>query len=125
MTMKNLIAALTLGLSLALTGTAFAHTAKPKHGGVVREAGDLSFELVAKDDSVTIYVDDHGKPLATTGMAGKLTILNGKQTSEAALAPVGENRLEAKGVKVEKGARAVAVLTTPQKKTLTVRFNLK
>jgi hypothetical protein len=123
--MKMLAASLVIGLSLSLSGAAFAHTAKPKHGGVVREAGDLSFELVARGDGVTIYVDDHGKPLATDGMAGKLTVLNGKQTSEAQLAPAGENRLEAKNVKVEKGARAVAVLTTPQKKTVTVRFNLR
>lgn len=122
---RNVIASAALGLALAVSGAALAHTAKPKHGGVVREAGDLSFELVAKGDGVTIYVDDHGKPLATAGMAGKLTVLNGKETSEAQLTPAGDNRLEAKGVKVEKGARAVAVLTTPQKKTLTVRFTVR
>lgn len=122
---KTFIASLALGLSLAVTGTALAHTAAPKHDGVVREAGDLSFELVAKGDRVTIYVDDHGKPLSTAGMQGKLTVLNGKETAEATLAAAGDNRLEAKGVKIEKGARAVAVLTTPQKKTVTVRFTVK
>ena len=123
--LKKLFVSLVVVLSFAVTGVASAHTANPKHGGVVREAGDLSFELVAKGDTATIYIDDHGKPLATQGMAGKLTVLNGKEKTEADLTPAGENRLEAKGVKVEKGARAVAVLTTPQKKTLTVRFAVK
>ena len=123
--LKKLVVSLVLGAAFAVSGTAGAHTAKPKHGGVVREAGDISFELVAKGDAAIIYVEDHGKPLATTGMAGRLMVLNGKETSEAELAPAGENRLEAKGVKVAKGARAVAVLTTPQKRTLTVRFTVK
>jgi hypothetical protein len=123
--LKKFFVSLVLGTTLAVTGAALAHTAKPKHGGVVREAGDLSFELVAKGDAVTLYVDDHGKPLATEGMSGRLTVLSGKEKSEAELKPAGENRLEAKGVTVEKGARAVAVLTTAQKKALTVRFLVK
>lgn len=123
--LRNLAVALLTGLSLLMTSASFAHSGKPKHGGVVREAGDLSFELVPKGDVVVLHVEDHGKPLPTSGMTGKLTVLNGKDTSEAELAPAGENRLEAKGVKVEKGSRAVAVVTTAQKKTVTVRFSVK
>lgn len=123
--LKKTFTSLILAVSLAVTGSVLGHTAKPKHGGVIREAGDLSFELVAKEGVATIYVDDHGKPFPTQGMAGKLTVLNGKDKSEAELAPAGDNRLEAKGVKLEKGARAVAVLSTPTKKTVTVRFLVK
>jgi hypothetical protein len=119
--LRKLLVLLVFGLA---AGTAAAHGTPPQHGGVVREAGDLSFELVAKGDSATLYVLDHGKPLATAGMSGKLTVLNGKDKTEADLAPAGDNRLDAK-VRIDKGARAVAVLTTAQKKTLTLRFTVK
>lgn len=43
----------------------------PLHGGVVVEAADTDFELVAKPDLITIYVRDHGKPAGTHGGSGK------------------------------------------------------
>jgi hypothetical protein len=119
--LRKLLVFLVFGLA---AGVAAAHGTPPQHGGVVREASDLSFELVAKGDAATLYVHDHGKPLATAGMSGRLTVLNGKEKAEADLAPAGDNRLEARA-KIEKGARVVAVLTTAQKKTLTVRFTVK
>lgn len=111
--------------ALMLSNSAIAHTDKPKHGGIVQAASDLSFELVTKGDVATIYVEDHGKPYATAGMSGKLTVLNGTEKSEAELKPVGDNRLEAQGVKLVKGFKAVASLTTPKKKTVSVRFAVK
>ena len=114
-----------LGAAALTFNTASAHTDKPKHGGVVQAASDLSFELVAKGDVATIYVEDHGKPFATAGMSGKLTVLNGTEKSEAELKPAGDNRLEAQGVKLVKGSKAVASLSTPKKKTVNVRFALK
>ena len=111
-----------LGASALSFNTASAHTDKPKHGGVVQAASDLSFELVSKGDAATIYVEDHGKPFATAGMSGKLTVLNGTEKSEAELKPAGDNRLEAQGVKLVTGSKAVASLTTPKKKTVSVRL---
>lgn len=105
---------------------AHAHEAgKPKHGGVVQSASDLAFELVRQPDGAVLYVEDHGKPLPTQGMSGKLTVLNGKDKTEAELKPAGDNRLEAKGVQLGAGAKAVAALTTPSKKAVTVRFTLR
>lgn len=124
--MKNLFSALILGVSLVAAGGVLAHGgADPKHGGVVKSASDLSFELVKQADGAVVYVEDHGKPLATQGMSGKLTVLNGSQKTEAELKPVGDNKLEARGVTLASGARAVAALTTPSKKTITVRFTVK
>ena len=114
-----------LGLAAATFDAALAHTDKPKHGGVVQAASDLSFELVPRGDTATIYVEDHGKPFATAGMTGKLTVLNGSEKSEAELKPAGDNRLEAQGVKLAKGAKAVATVTTAKKKTVSVRFALR
>jgi hypothetical protein len=105
---------------------ASAHEAgKPKHGGVVQSASDLAFELVGQPEGAVLYVEDHGKPLSTQGMGGKLTVLNGKDKTEADLHPAGDNRLEAKGVRLGAGAKAVAAVTTPSRKAVTVRFAVK
>jgi len=122
---KNVFAALVLGLSAVSFNAALAHGgAAPKHGGVIATASDLSFELVARDGGAVIYVEDHGKPMVPTGLKGKLTVLQGDQKSEAELVPAGD-KLEAKGIKLASGAKAVASLTTSAAKAITVRFTVK
>ncbi len=124
--MKNtLLAAVVLGLSTLSLEPALAHgDNKPRHGGVVATASDLHFELVATPTGAFIYIDDHGKPMAPTGMGGKLTVLNGSEKSEAPLVVAGD-KLEARGVRLAPGAKVVAALATPAKKAITVRFTLK
>ncbi|MEJ7806847.1 MAG: hypothetical protein WKG03_13120 [Telluria sp.] len=123
--MKKLIAL--IAVSLAFSGPALAHGgAKAKHGGVVRSAGDLSFELVGKDGKAIIYVDDHGAALPTTGASGTLTVLSGGKKSEAVLMPMGTNTLTSKtGVTLVRGAKAVASITLPGKEAISVRFSYK
>ena len=121
---KTLSAAL-LGLAALGFNAALAHGGgTPKHGGVVQTASDLSFELVGTPTGAVIYVEDHGKPMATAGLKGKLTVLNGGQKSEADLVPSGD-KLEAKGIQLASGAKAVASLTTSAAKAITVRFTVK
>ena len=123
--MKKLLTVVVLSLSALSFTVAMAHGgAKAKHGGVVATASDLGFELVGTPDGAVIYVEDHGKPMAPAGMAGKLTVLNGSEKSEAPLAVAGD-KLEAKGVKLAAGAKVVAALTSPAKKSITVRFTVK
>jgi hypothetical protein len=123
--MKKLFTATVLVLSTLGFHAAQAHSGgEPKHGGVVQAASELSFELVGTPEGAVIYVEDHGKPMATTGMSGKLTVLQGDQKSEAPLTAAGD-KLEAKGVKLEKGARVVAALTTARQKAITVRFTVR
>lgn len=115
-------------LCLASAGTlAFAHgDTVPKHGGVVQVANEISFELVAGlDSSVMLYLEDHSQALDTVGFSGKLSVLNkdGVKTS-APLTPAGANALVAKGLTLGTGAKAVAVITTPQNLTLALRFTL-
>jgi hypothetical protein len=120
-------------LALALSSSAHAagdhqhgHDHKPLHGGVVVEANDIDFELVATSDALTLYVRDHGKPAATQGASAKLMLLNGTEKSEAVLTPAGENKLEAKGsFKVASGTKAVATVTLAGKKPVSVRFAIK
>ncbi len=42
-------------------GTAHAHGDAPaKHGGIIKVANDITFELVVKQDVAELYLDDHG-----------------------------------------------------------------
>jgi hypothetical protein len=124
--MKKFFAVAALAAGVILSGSALAHGAKPKHGGVVQSAGDLAFELVAKDGGATIYVDDHGKDLPTVGATGTLTVLKGTEKTEVALESGGGNTLVAKGnAKLEPGSKAVATVTFADKKTVSVRFSVK
>lgn len=123
--MKKLMTVVVLGLSVLSFNAAFAHGgASAKHGGVVATASDLSFELVAEGGNAVIYVEDHGMPMAPTSLKGKLTVLNGAEKSEAELVVAGD-KLEAKGIKLVKGAKVVAALVTPAAKAITVRFSVK
>ena len=125
MMMKKLLSFVLLGQSALSFNAALAHGgAKPMHGGVVQTASELSFELVATADGTVIYVEDHGKPMAPAGLKGKLTVLNGAEKSEAALVAAGD-RLEARGVKLARGAKVVAALVTPAAKAITVRFTVR
>ncbi len=119
-----------LCLSLALVGTsAWAHgDAKPQHGGIVQVVNDLQFELVpaaAAGGPVALYISDHGKPVDASKLGGKLTVLQGMQTSEAPLKPAGALRLEATGLTLAPKAKVVATVTGGPAGVATVRFSVK
>jgi hypothetical protein len=118
-----LAAALAVG---AFSGAAVAkddHTAK--HGGIFVETKALDFEIVAKPDTIQVYVADHGKPVKLEGAKGKVTLLNGSEKTEVDLAPAGD-KLEAKGsFKVAKGTKGIALVTLAGKPAATARFEVK
>jgi hypothetical protein len=124
--MKKLMALVAVAVITSLSTNSFAHGDKPKHGGIVQSASDLSFELVNKDGKTTIYVEDHGKTKSTAGVSGKLTVLNAGEKSELALEPSGDNALSTKGeAKLVKGSKAIASITFADKKTVNVRFAIR
>ena len=123
--MKQLWTVVLMGLGALSFNVAMAHGgAQARHGGVVAMASDLGFELVGTPEGAAIYIEDHGKPMKPTGMKGKLTVLNGAEKTEADLVAAGD-KLEAKGLKLAKGAKVVAALVTPAAKAITVRFTVK
>ncbi len=123
--LKSMRVSVLVGAALLASGAVQAHgDAVAKRGGVVQVASDLSFELVARPDGAAIYIEDHGKPFAPAGITGRLTVLNGNERSEAPLVVAGD-RLEARGIRLGQGARAVAALTTADRKAITVRFTIK
>ena len=98
---------------------------KPQHGGVVVEtkAGDM--ELVAKPDKIVLHVSDHGKPMKITSGAGKVTVFNGNEKTEAPLTLAGDT-LEAKGTfKVVPGTKVLADVSLNGKPAVAARFTLK
>jgi hypothetical protein len=129
--MKHLstLASVVLAIGIGVSSPLFAggvHDHKPKHGGIVAEGKAFDAELVAKPDLIVLHVSDHGKPMASKGMKAKLTMLNGREKSEAELQPVGDNKLEAKGkFTIAKGTKIVAVITPEGKSTSTFRFEVK
>lgn len=124
-TFPKSFAALATALTLATPLAALAHgDAVPLYGGVVQVASDIHFELVPQAAGATLYVVDHGKPADAASMTGRLVVLNGTRKSEGALKPAGGNRLEAAGVVVEKGAKAIATVNRPGAAPLTVRFSM-
>ncbi len=120
-------------LALTLAGTAFAagdkhdhaHEHKPMHGGVVAEAKDMDYELVAKPAAIQLHLRDHGKPADVSKASAKLTLLTGTEKQEVELKPAGD-KLEATGsFKVGPGTKAVAVVTMSGKPAGAVRFTIK
>ena len=122
--MKRLLMASLLGLAVLGFNAAAHGPNKAEHGGVVQAAGDLSFELVSQGDRAALHVIDHDKPADVSKMTGKLTVLDGAEKTEAELKPATGNKLEA-AARLPAGAKAVATVTAPNGKTVTVRFAMK
>ena len=123
--MKRLFPVLLATAALA-AATAWAHgDEKARHGGLVQMAGEVKFELVARGDSAEVYLDDHGETIPTAKLSGKLTVLSGASKSEARLEPVGNDKLVAKGVKLTKGDKVIALVTLADKSTSSARFVIK
>ena len=116
---------LVLALAVMTGEQALAHgEARARHGGTAVMASDLGFELVGIPGGVALYIEDHGKPLPATGFRGKMVLLSGNEKSEAELVATAD-RLEARGLRLGPGVKAVATLTTAERKVITVRFSLR
>jgi len=117
LTVAATLIALTLPFSHA---HAHAEHGQPQFGGVVAEAGEAQFEIVGKDGKITVHVSDHGKPVATAGASGKLSILAGAEKNDVELKPAGDNRLVGQGAYVA-GAKLLLQVQLPGKKPLQAR----
>lgn len=91
--MRKAFVSVAIAVSTALCmGSVSSHgVPTPKHGGLVDIGGEISFEMVTQGRTIKIFVEDHGKPLATKGASGELLL--GSETGKrlAALKDSGEN----------------------------------
>ena len=86
---------------------------------------DVNYELVAKPDTITLYVNDHGQPVDTREASATLTLLSASDKTEVKLAPASENKLQAKGAfKMQPGTK-VAGSVKVEGKAQNVKFTLK
>jgi hypothetical protein len=122
--MKSMMVIATLLIRFTgLVQAGAGHELKPMHGGIIVEAKDIDVELVAKADSLSLYLTDHGKPIPIDGGTAKLTVLIGSEKKDFELLPNG-GKLEVKGnFAIPKGAKAIAVIKI-KSKVITARFNL-
>ena len=98
----------------------------PEHGGVVREMHGVTYELVARPDSLTLHISDHSKKIATEGAKAEAVIYANNGKTPVTLAPAGDNRMQAKGnFKVGIGVRSVVTVTLAGKSPVKLAFNLK
>lgn len=118
-----LLASLMAACSISATAGKDDHA--PRFGGVVVESKVGDLEIIAKPESIHIYISDHGKAVKLDGAKAKVTLLNGSEKTEADLVPVGD-KLEAKGAyKVAKGTKGIAVVSLVGKSPVTARFDIK
>ena len=127
MRLQAVLAATLMGFSPA----AFAICAMDDHrkeaieGGVVVEVEDADYELVARPDTLQLFVRGHRNQIDLLGLHARVALIRGKSKQVVVLRPVFD-RLEATGsFQVGPGTKAVAVVTRPAKPSTTVRFTLK
>lgn len=116
-------------LLLALSAHAqHKHNHKPKHGGMVREANGLVFELkVAKGEIVVWVTDEADQPVPTTGSTAKVTLIpDATLRAEVPLEAAGDNRFRAAGdFAIKPGSGALLDVTVGGKPAAKLRYVLK
>ena len=121
--MSKFIATLLLAASVSIYGgSVLAHSehGQAQHGGIVAEAGEAQFEIVAQNNRLTVFVTNHGVPVVTAGASGKLTILAGNSKRELELKPDGENRMTGSG-SLQVSEKLLVTIQLPGKKPLQAR----
>lgn len=120
-----------MGLAILLPVTSFAgaghrHGAKPAQGGVMAQAMDIDYELVAREASLSLFAYDHGKPLALSGGKAVATVHGRNEKTRVELKPAGEQKLVAEGrFATGLGVRVAVELELPGKPPATLNFRLK
>jgi hypothetical protein len=123
-----------LALSFLLAATVAApalaqhkHDHKPKHGGVIREAGGFVYELVAKPTEIVVHVTDEAdRPVPVRGSTAKVTLIDSGTRLEVPLAPGADNRHAATGTfPVKPGMSALLDVAVGGKPVAKLRYILK
>lgn len=117
--------ALASALLLAMAAQAHEGDGKPQYGGIIAESAAFQAEMVIKQNTVTIYLTDHGKVLSSKGATGKLTVLSAGKTQSVTLSPAANNQLQATLAEPIKSGKFVAQISLLGKPAAAVRFEVK
>ena len=119
--MKRLSTLLTMVAALVMSTASYAHPDHDDAPPVVYKV-----DLVKRDKGALFQVTLDGEKVATAKASGKLILVKGKDRSEVALRPTGENGMETeKPVKLVKGTSARALITLQDKNMATTEFVVK
>jgi hypothetical protein len=107
-----------------------AHEAVGQHGGRVADAGRFHVELVAKGETVDVFVSDDGqKPVPVAGFKGTAILVVGGKPARVPLAPADGNRLTGNRLTgkaatgLGESPKGAVQLTTPDGATASGTFN--
>jgi hypothetical protein len=116
---------LILAAGLLATSAVRAHEATSQHGGRVTDAGRFHVELVAKGETVDVFVSDAGqKPLPAVGFKGVAILLVGGKPARVALEPADGNRLSGRAeVNLGENPRGAVQITGPDGTSASGKFN--
>ena len=111
----------------ALAQHRHAHDHKPKHGGVVKEAGGFVYELVATPAQIVVHVTDEAdKPVPVRGSTAKVTLIDSGTRLEVLLTAGTDNRHSASGMfPVKPGMSALLDVAVGGKPVAKLRYTLK
>ena len=104
------------------------HDHKPRHGGLIQEAGGFVYELKVAPKEITVWVTDEGnKPVPTTGSTAKVTLIpDATLRAEVPLEPAGDNRFRASGeFAIKPGSSAMLDVAVGGKPVAKLRYVLK
>ncbi|KMO22835.1 hypothetical protein [Methylobacterium indicum] len=114
---------LVVGL-LAATGVS-AHETAGQHGGRVTDAGKFHVELVAKGETVDVFLSDgEQKPVPANGFKGTAILVVGGKPARVPLEPADGNRLTGKAnASLGDSPKGAVQLTGPDGATASGKFN--
>jgi hypothetical protein len=116
---------LILAAALLVAGAAHAHGPnKGVNGGPQVDAGDYHVEMVAKDTSLTLYInDDKDKPVDAKGYKGLGLFVVGGKPQRIELRPDAANRLVGTStVTLPSNLKGAVQITLPDGKTVQAKF---
>ena len=121
-----------LGLALLLPLPAsaqhkHAHDHKPRHGGLIREAGGFVYELAVSPTRIGVWVTDEAdKPVPTKGSTARVALVDSGSRVEVPLAAAGDNRFEATGsFAVKPGMTALLEVAVGSAVVAKLRYTLR
>lgn len=102
-----------------------AHETAGKNGGRVTDAGKYHVELVAKGQTVDVYLlDGSEKPLPASGFKASAILIEGGKPARVALTPADGNRLTGTSeVPLTAAPKGAVQLTAPDGTTASGKFN--